>query len=98
MSLVWFCTLLTYLGQINTSDSTVDFNLFGVYLYIYDLCISDVVGQDSSVGIAKSYELDGPGIESPEGGHDFPHMSRPPRFLYNGYRVFPGGRAAGAWR
>ena len=22
----------------------------------------------------------------------------PPSFLYNGYRVFPGGKAAGAWR
>ena len=22
----------------------------------------------------------------------------PPRLLYNGYRVFPGGKAAGAWR
>ena len=21
----------------------------------------------------------------------------PPRLLYNGYRVFPGGKAAGAW-
>jgi hypothetical protein len=22
----------------------------------------------------------------------------PPSLLYNGYRVFPGGKAAGAWR
>jgi len=22
----------------------------------------------------------------------------PPNLLYNGYRVFPGGKAAGAWR
>jgi len=33
---------------------------------------------------------------------DFPHPSRPtlgpPSLLYNGYRVFPGGKAAGAWR
>jgi len=39
---------------------------------------------------------------SPGGGRDFPHTSRPaPRStqsLYNGYRVFPGGKAAGAWR
>jgi len=36
------------------------------------------------------------------GGRDFPHPSRlpwvPPSLLYNGYRVFPGGKAAGAWR
>jgi hypothetical protein len=32
---------------------------------------------DTSVGIAKSYGLDGPGIESRWGGRDFPHLSRP---------------------
>jgi len=54
---------------------------------------------DSSVGIASSYGLDGPGIES-LCGRDFPHSSRPALGLtqYNGYRVFPGGKAAGAWR
>ena len=35
-----------------------------------------------------------------EGG-DFPQPSRtapgPPRPLYNGYRVIPGGKNAGAW-
>ena len=59
------------------------------------------VGQDSSVGIATRYGLDGPEIES-RWGRDFPHPSRPalgsPSLLYNGYRVFPGGKAAGAWR
>ena len=38
---------------------------------------------------------------NPGGGRDFPHPSRPtlgpPSLLYNGYRVFPGGKAAGAW-
>ena len=59
------------------------------------------VGRDSSVGIATCYGMDGPGIES-RWQLDFPHPSRsalgssqPP---YNGYRVFPGGKAAGAWR
>ena len=33
-------------------------------------------GQDSSVGIATRYGLDGPGIES-QRGRDFPHPSRP---------------------
>ena len=47
-----------------------------VYLYICDLCEGDVVGRDTSVGIATRYGLDGPGIESPW-GRDFPHLSRP---------------------
>ena len=59
------------------------------------------MGRDSSVGIATRYGMDGPGIES-RWGRDFPHPSRPalggpPSLLYNGYRVFPGGKAAGAW-
>jgi hypothetical protein len=33
-------------------------------------------GRDSSVGIATSYGLDGPGIEA-RWGRDFPHQSRP---------------------
>jgi hypothetical protein len=51
-------------------------------------------GRDSVVGIATRYGLDGPGIES-RWGRDFPHPSRP--VLYSGYRVFPGGKVAGAW-
>jgi hypothetical protein len=47
-----------------------------------------------------SYGMDGPGIES-RWGCDFSHTSRPAlgptSLLYNGYRVFPGGKAAGAW-
>ena len=52
-------------------------------------------GPGSSVGIATDYGLDGPRIES-QWGRDFP--PRPDRpwgphsFLYNGYRVFPGGK------
>ena len=52
-------------------------------------------GPGSSVGIATGYGLDGSGIES-RWGRDFPHLSRPalgpPSLLYNGYRVFPGGK------
>ena len=52
-------------------------------------------GPGSSVGIATGYGLDGPGIESWR-GRDFPHLSRrtldPSSLLYNGYRVFPGGK------
>jgi hypothetical protein len=59
-----------------------------------------VQGPGSSVGIATNYGLDGPGIES-QWGREFLHLSRPAlgptQSLYNGYRVFPGGKAAGAW-
>ena len=52
-------------------------------------------GPGSSVGIATGYGLDGPGIES-RWGRDFQHLSRPAlgslSLLYNGYRVFPGGK------
>jgi hypothetical protein len=56
--------------------------------------------RDSSVGIATGYGLDGPGIESGRGEIFRTRPDRPwgpPSRLYNGYRVFPGGKAAGAW-
>ena len=58
------------------------------------------VGRDSSVGTATRYGLGGPGIES-RWGRDFfaPLPDRrwgPPSLLYNGYRVFPWRKAAGA--
>jgi hypothetical protein len=57
------------------------------------------MGRDSS---ATSYGLDGPGIDSRWGGGGEISRTRPdrpwgpPSLLYNGYRVFPGGKAAGA--
>ena len=58
------------------------------------------VGQDSVDDIAIRCGLNGPGIESLWGilrsRPDLPW--RPPSLLYNGYRVFPGGKAAVAWR
>ena len=57
-------------------------------------------GRNSSDGIATRYGLDGPEIES-QWERDFPPPSRPAlgptSLLYNGYQVFPGGKAAGAW-
>ena len=53
-------------------------------------------GPGSSVGIATSYGLDGPGIESRWGARYFRTCADrpwgPPSLLYNGYRVFPGGK------
>jgi hypothetical protein len=49
----------------------------------------------SSVGISTAYRLDGHGIES-RGGEIFRTSPDrpwgPPSLLYNGYRVFPGGK------
>ena len=53
-------------------------------------------GPGSVVSIATDYGLDGPGIESWWGGEIFRACpARPwglPSLLYNGYRVFPGGK------
>ena len=58
--------------------------------FINNVFMRIIMGQDSSVGIATRYILEGPGIES-RWGRDFPHPSRPalasPPPLYNGYRV-----------
>jgi hypothetical protein len=59
------------------------------------------VAQDSSVGIATRYWLDGLGIESRWGKILRTRPDRPwdpPSLLYSGYRVFPGCKAAGPWR
>jgi len=60
-----------------------------------------IESRDRAVGIATRYGLDGAGIKS-RWRWDFSHLSRPalgpPILLYNEYRVFPGGKAAGAWR
>ena len=60
------------------------------------------VGQDSSVGIATHYGLEGPGIES-QWGRDFLHLSGPALGPCQSPVqwvpvLFPGGKAARAWR
>jgi hypothetical protein len=57
-------------------------------------------GPGSSEGIATDYGLDSPGFESSRGEifRTRPDRPRgPPSLLYNGYWVFPGGKAAGSW-
>ena len=61
----------------------------------YPFCNSITSGPRSVVGIATDYGLDGPGIESWWGEifHTCPDRPwGPPSLLYNGYRVFPGGK------
>jgi hypothetical protein len=54
------------------------------------ILFNKIGGQDSSVGIATPYGLDGPGIESRWGAR----FSAP---VQTGPAVFRGGKAAGAW-
>jgi len=52
-------------------------------------------GTVSSVGIVTDYGLDGPVIESRWGARFSAILDRPggpTTLLYNGYRVFPGGK------
>jgi len=77
------------ISNINRSTKHPDWGCF--YLF---LCHTS--GPGSSVGIATGYGLDGPGIEF-RWGRDFQHLSpdRPwglPSLLYNGQRVFLGGK------
>ena len=58
------------------------------------------MGREDSVGLAPRYGLDDLRIEF-RWGRDLPHPSRPAlgptSLLYDGYGVFPEGKAAGAW-
>jgi hypothetical protein len=68
----------------------------GINFFVY----LKFVGLDSSVGIATLYGLDVPRIESRRGEFFRTRSNRtwgPPSLLYNGYRVFPGGKLSGAW-
>jgi hypothetical protein len=58
------------------------------------------MGRGSSVDIASRYGLDGPGIESRWRARFSALVltGYPPSLLYNRYRVFLGGKAAGVWR
>jgi hypothetical protein len=71
------------------------------HISVYSLYQESIRGRDSSVGIATRYGLEGRGIES-RWGRDFLQPFRPAlgptSLLYNGFRVFLGGKAAGVWR
>jgi hypothetical protein len=63
--------------------------------YVKIILVHDFCGPGISVGKAIDYGLDGPGIES-RWGEIFRACSDqpwgPPSLLYNGYRLFPGGK------
>jgi hypothetical protein len=63
--------------------------------YFLTLSLKANFGPDSSVGIATGYGLDGPWIKSRWGEIFRTCPDRPwgpPTLLYNGYRVFSGGK------
>jgi hypothetical protein len=63
--------------------------------------IEKKMGRYSSVGVVTHYVLGGPGVEFRWGEIFRTCRDRPwgpPIPLYNGHWVFPGGKAAGAWR
>jgi hypothetical protein len=70
--------------------------LYILYIfYIFNNVHARSGSRDSVVGIATRYGLEGPGIESRLGEifRTYPDRLRaPPSLLYNGYRVFPGGK------
>jgi hypothetical protein len=63
---------------------------FLVFCYI-TVCTDPSTGPGSVVGNATDHGLDGPGIES-RWGKIFRPPWGPPSLLYNGYRVFSGGK------
>jgi hypothetical protein len=71
---------------------------------VYELpLVLNNMDRDRSVGIATDYGLDGRGSNPDGGGGEIfrtiqDRPGGPPIHLYSGYRVFPGGKAAGAWR
>ena len=76
---------------------------------VVELRVSQIEGKFSTtsrrallqLGVNTCYGLDGPGIESRWGQFFCTLPDRPwslPSLLYNGYWLFPGVRAAGAWR
>jgi hypothetical protein len=75
-----------------------------IYLYRLQIKLAKITlhlgSQDSSVGIATRYGLDSPRSNA-GGGETFrTRPDRPwglPSLLYNGYRVFRWGKAAGTW-
>jgi hypothetical protein len=85
------------LGQITQyplSKSTLSYVLTQYFCKLTSLHVS-TRSRDSVVGIATRYELEGPGIESRWGEifRTYPDRLRgPPSLLYNGYRVFSGGK------
>jgi len=84
--------------SVKQGVSTLTLKGYNVYQWVYGRIIYGIHIQrwpGSSVGIATDYGMDGPG-SNPGGDEIFrpsrPALGGPPSLLYNGYRVFPGGK------
>jgi hypothetical protein len=74
--------------------------IYVIQLYDNAQCKNVKYSPGIQAGIATGYGLDGPGSNPGRGEIFRTRTDRPwgpPSFLYNGYRVFPTGKAAGAW-
>jgi hypothetical protein len=91
---MWMCTLNhLFAPQEHSVTCLYHTNTSGWYISLWRVW-------DSSVCIATHYGLDGPEIESRWGEIFHTRSDRPwgpTNLLYNGYRVFPGGKAARVW-
>ena len=95
-----FETHLAFVRYVKTFDRVKRYTSFEILQrkYIANLLLKSIVeicGPGGSVGIATAYGLDGPGIEFRWGEIFRISADRPwgpPSLLYNGYRVFPGGK------
>jgi len=92
---LWGLVSFKYSKVTNVGQTQQIFNLNLIVIQIINM------DRDSSVSIATRYGLEGPRIES-RWRRDFLHRSRqalgPTQHPIQGYRVFPGGKAARAWR
>ena len=94
------------LRNVNITYKTLRFHIsqdrnFPFLARFFYAAIHSSTGRDSSVDKTTRYVLEGPSFES-RWRRDFSstRTDRPcdsPSLLYNGYRVFPGDKAAGAW-
>jgi hypothetical protein len=95
----WSCHIDTKSAQAFQFAQWLNSSFF-ICKVIHPRCVVQPVyifqwSRDSVVGIATRYGLEGPGIESRWGENFRTYTDRlrgPPSLLYNGYRVFPGGK------
>jgi hypothetical protein len=92
-------SLLRYVRIWHTHSNNISMSLW--YVLAITFCDMHIFtrNRDCLVGVATGYGLEGSGIESRWSEICRTRSDRPwgpPSLLYNGYRVFPGGKAAGA--
>jgi len=91
-----YLIILYFVDRASRYKFLVITNLTHFFIYLLISCLYMFrCGPGSVVDIATAYGLDGPGIESWRGEIFRTCPDRPcgpPSLLYNGYRIFPGGK------